>query len=938
MPAALRPTNSNAPSPGTSSRVAPVTDFRPLNEDVRWLAATLGQVIRRLEGDAVFDAVEQLRVACKARRNGEPNSLDLDQIQALVDGWPLEVAAPVARAFALFFLLINTAEQVHRVRRRATYGGQESPAQHGSPRWAFERLHAEGVTAAESRAAVERLDVRPVLTAHPTEATRRTVLDLQARLASALSGRRQAFRAERHRLEALVEADVELLWLTAEVRRDRLSVLDEVSNVVWYLQDRLLDAIANVQEDVERNFRATYGESLDTTVKIRPGSWVAGDRDGNPFVTPKVTVTAARRNARAQVDHYRVRVAKLVERLSLSESVVQTPAEVRSKIGEYRLLLPEVWSANQRRDSDEPLRLFLSLIEGRLAALERRLASRIRGEPELENPAAYADAQVFIDDLSLVDRVLVDAGADIARQHVVSPLLRQVRNLGFAGYLLDVREDAEVHTATLGEIAQQVGLPPLDGDGLRAELLSRRPLLSAQIPLSDDAQKATEVFRAVRAIQDELGEQAASTYIISMAKKPEDLLRVLLLAREAGLVDLARDPAYSRIDVVPLFETGSDLENGPGVLKTLLDDPVYARQVAARGGRQEVMLGYSDSAKDVGVLPAAWVLYRAQIGLAEIAKDADIELTMFHGRGGTVGRGGGSPVYRALTALPPGSVGGRIKITEQGEVISQKFGLPSIAERSLEVMLTGTLMAERVNWRADLEADEIERFTVTMDELSQLALPVFRRRVHEEDELFRLFLECTPVRHLANVHFGSRPAYREKNVGRMAGIRAIPWVFGWTQIRLMLPGWFGVGTALSTISARPGGRALLCRMAERWPFFDDLLGKVEMVCAKADMDIARRYIDQLGGNQGLFDDLEAEYQRTVSEVLAIRGQERLLQSNEVLRTSIDLRNPYVDPLNLLQISLLKRRRATDDAETGKAIEVALGTTLNGVAQGLRNTG
>ncbi len=913
-----------------------VSELGSLSEDVRWLAATLGQVIRRLEGEAVYQAVEQIRTACKARRAGADGHLDLAQLQAIVDAWPLETAAAVARAFALFFLLINTAEQVHRARRRLAYGTPDASPQEGSPQWAFEHLKRDRVTADEARTTLAQIQVRPVLTAHPTEATRRTVLDLQSRLADGLMARNRVMASDRRRLEAQMEAEVELLWLTAEVRRDRLSVLDEVSNAIWYLQDRMLDAIQRVNDDIARSFEITYGEPLGAAVAIRPGSWVAGDRDGNPFVTPEVTLTAARRSARAQVEYYRICLAKLVERLSLSESVVHAPDELRQRIDAYRPLLTDVFATNQRRDADEPLRLFLSLIEGRLEALVRQLTARIRQEPDVESPVAYRKVDELLDDLSVVERVLQAAGATVTIEQVLTPMIRQVRNLGFVGFLLDVREDADVHTRTLDEIAGQVGLPSFDRDQLRAELLGRRPLLSDQVPLSDDAKKATTVFRTIRRIQDELGEPAASTYIVSMAKSQEDLLRVLLLAREAGLVDLAGPTPWSRIDAVPLFETGRDLENGPSTLREMLADPVYQRQLEARGRRQEVMLGYSDSAKDVGVLPAAWVLYRAQIELAQVASDANIELTLFHGRGGTVGRGGGSPVLRALSALPPGSVGGRIKITEQGEVISQKFGLPPIAERSLEVMVTGTLMADRTDWRDGLSADEVDRFWVTMDELAALALPVFKQRVHEDDRLFKLFLECTPVRHLAHVHFGSRPAYREKNAGKMAGIRAIPWVFGWTQIRLMLPGWLGVGTALATVGARPGGRALLTRMAESWPFFDDLLAKVEMVCAKADMAVARRYIETLGGDLALFEEIEAEYQRTVDELLAIRGQARLLEGQSVLRTTIDLRNPYVDPLSLLQISLLNRKAsATYQAE---ALEVALGTTLNGVAQGLRNTG
>ncbi len=443
----------------------------------------------------------------------------------------------------------------------------------------------------------------------------------------------------------------------------------------------------------------------------------------------------------------------------------------------------------------------------------------------------------------------------------------------------------------------------------------------------------------MRDIQDELGPSATSTYIISMTKSDVDLLRVLLLGREAGLVDLAADPPVSRIDVVPLFETRDDLEASTDIMRRLFSDKVWRRQLEARGMRQEVMLGYSDSAKDAGVLPAAWSLYKAQERFAEVAEEFGVSLTLFHGRGGTVGRGGGSPVYRALAALPPGTVDRRIKITEQGEVISQKFGLLPIAERSLEVMLSGTLLATITDWRDGLASGEEARFRGIIDRLAADALPVFRRLVYEQDRLFQLFQGSTPVRELAHVHYGSRPAYRERGAGTMKGIRAIPWVFGWTQIRLMLPGWLGVGTALSNIIAEEGGLDTLRRMAAAWPFFDDLLGKVEMVCAKADLEIARCYVERLGGDRALFDELEAEYQRTVDAVCAIRAYDGLLGENPVLRTAINLRNPYVDTLSLLQVSLLDKKRKTEDGTDDRtALDDALGTTLNGVAQGLRNTG
>ena len=447
----------------------------------------------------------------------------------------------------------------------------------------------------------------------------------------------------------------------------------------------------------------------------------------------------------------------------------------------------------------------------------------------------------------------------------------------------------------------------------------------------------------MRAIQDEVGGAAASTYIVSRTRSADDLLRVLLLAREAGLVDLAREPPLSRIDVVPLFETLEDLEHAPLVVRSLLDDPMWQRHLAARGRHQEVMLGYSDSAKDAGLLTSAWALYRVQEEVARACAGAGVSWTLFHGRGGTVGRGGGSPVARALTALPPGTVHGGIKITEQGEIVSQNFGLPSLAERSLELMLSGVLLHRFEDWRDGLRPGEEAQFREMMDRLAGEALPRYRAVVSGSGagDLFRLFLETTPVRELADVRFGSRPAYRALEGETMEGIRAIPWVFGWTQTRLMLPGWLGVGTALDAVGGDSGGLALLRRMAQAWPFFDDLLAKIEMVCAKADLAIARMYVRELGGasDLALFDQLEDEFRRTVSALLRIRESDYLMRDNPMLQTAIGLRNPYVDPLSLLQVTLLERKRhaAPDDPALG-SVGAGLASTLNGIAQGLRNTG
>ena len=911
---------------------------QPLHDDMRWLASALGRVILRLEGQEVFDAVESLRTTCRDRRRNAEGAPDLRAILTQVENLPTDVAAPVSRAFTLFFLLINTAEQVHRVRRRRAYSkDKNAPPQPASMKWAFEELKAQGKSAEEVRATVAKLGARPVLTAHPTEATRRTVLNLQARLADALLDRQNGSASEIAKLEERLEGDIELLWLTDEVRKNRPSVMDEVSTVIWYLEDRLLDASNHVHQACANSFRETFGEELGVEVPLTLGSWVAGDRDGNPFVTPELTIAAARRHSHALLGHYQKRVTLLIERLSISSRIVPETPELRASLLANKAMLPEVWEANSRRDAEEPLRLKLSFILGRLEATRREIASRDAQKPE-SVPGTYRGPSELIEDLSLVHSVVEGSAALHAARSLVAPFLAEVRMLGLHGYKLDVREDSEAHTAALNAISKSIGMEPMTGEGLRRELVGRRPLTSPNLALDEATEKILAVFDAVRTIQDELGEGTANTYIISMCHSADDMLRVALLARERGLIDLSLDEPMSRVDVVPLFETRDDLAGSAKVMRDLFKDEVYLKQLRARGMRQEIMLGYSDSAKDVGVVAAAWELYLAQEELAEVAKEAGVELTLFHGRGGTVGRGGGSPVYRALTALPPGSLTGSIKITEQGETISQKFGIPSIAERTMEVMMAGTLMATYADWRTGVSSEDQAAFREMVTEIADNARVAFRKVVHEEPTLFQLFLTATPVKELGHVHFGSRPAYRDKGAGTMSGIRAIPYNFGWTQTRLMLTAWLGAGNALSAAAEKPGGLELLRKMAKTWPFFDDLLGKIEMVCAKADLSISELYLTELGDFGTIFETLKAEYEKMVRTLLAIRQRESLLEDHRFLGDSMELRNPYVDPLNLLQVALMKRKRAADDDTDLKLLDQALGSSLNGIAQGMRNTG
>ncbi|HEX6631111.1 MAG TPA: phosphoenolpyruvate carboxylase, partial [Gemmatimonadaceae bacterium] len=570
----------------------------PLHDDVRWLAGALGRVIRRLEGEAPYQTVDGLRRACRARRRGDPGAPTLDDILARVAALPLDECAVTARAFTLFFLLINTAEQVHRVRRRDDYrrsgGAEPQPA---SARWTMQRLRERGVGAAEVATAMARLDVRPVLTAHPTESTRRTLLALQARVAALLLARSRADDPPARRAaEEALDAEVELLWLTAEVRQDRPSVRDEVGTVMWYLETRLLDAGARAHDALVHAFEAEFGaaddhssdvgtadvdatERLRLTPPLQLGNWVGGDRDGNPFVTPEITVAAARRASHVILGRDQRALDGLVQRLSLSAHLTPPTPALLASLDADRAALPGVWEANRRRNADEPVRLKLTFMAARVAAARRLVAARDAGRAAHE-PAAYTGVGELEADLLLVRDCLLAAGAAHACRAMLDPVLALVRAHGFHGFRLDVRDHADSHTAALADVAARLGVPPFDGPALRRELLGRRPLVGPDVPLDDATRRVLDTVRAMRTVQEESGEAAASTYVVSMATAPEDLLRVLLLAREAGLVDLAADPPRSRLDVVPLFETLDDLERAPAVMRALLDDAAYARQLA----------------------------------------------------------------------------------------------------------------------------------------------------------------------------------------------------------------------------------------------------------------------------------------------------------------------------------------------------------------------
>ena len=934
----------------TPSTVTPVRpQDQPLQDDVRRLGAMLGRAIDALSGTAVFEDVERLRRLCRDRRRGGAAAED---VVGLVRSWDLERAEAVVRAFSLYFRLVNTAEQTHRVRRRRHHQRAGAADQRGSLAETVGRLHAQGVAPSDIARAFAGLRLSPVFTAHPTESMRRTTKDKLGALHQLLLSRDDAVTdREREALDRQARLHIEALWQADELRHRRPTVIEEVRELLDVFDRVLWDEAPALLAEARRALGSLPGGPTlpATAVPLRLGSWMGGDRDGNPFVTPDVTLRTARLMKERVLLRYLESVVDTKKWLSHSTNRVVVLPALAESIAQDGPRLPRVSERNAVRNRFEPYRLKLSFVEGRL----QNTLAVTRGEQAETAEAPYGSPEEFLADLQLLADSLRSHGADSTADGVLQPLIDRVRMFGFHLATLDIRQHARKHEAALGEMLAVGGvLPdpeafaalPLDEREalLLAELDNPRPLLGADAVLSPKTAEVLEVFHVVRQVQEECGRDAVHTCVISMARSAADLLTVLMLAREAGLVSGRGDSFKSSLQVAPLFETRADLAGAPDVMRRLFDDPGYARQLAAHGRQQEVMIGYSDSAKDAGILTASWALYGAQEALTTVAAEAGVRLELFHGRGGTVSRGGG-PSHRAILAQPPGSVGGRIKITEQGEIIQFKYGFPDIARRSLELAVSALLTHSYADWRDDVSEVDRARFAEILDALGHTAWRTFRATIYDDEELFAYFMAVTPLEELAVLPIGSRPAYRAGSAQGIESLRAIPWVFGWTQSRHALPGWLGVGSALQGWLDEHGeaGLAELRDMAARWPFFATLLENVEMVCAKADLDIATHYVRTLGGGPGaerILAALRAEYDRTVSALRRIVGFERLLERAPVLRRSIDLRNPYVDALSFLQVELLGRRRAGGPDANDPALLDAILRSLNGVAAGMRNTG
>ena len=956
--------------------VSKLTKDTPLRADIRRLGNLLGATLERFGGRKLFVTEERVRSLCKAMRQ-TPSRANETKLKRLLSRLTLDEAISVIRAFSVYFQLVNIAEQHHRIRRKRFYDlHTPDDPQRGSILETLRRLERAGTySAKELQQVLDGLEIVPVMTAHPTEAARRTLLEKHRRIADLLArfdAGEMPLRMK-EKLEQELAAEVESIWQTDEVRHTQPTVLDEVNNGLYYFDATLFDVVPDLMEELERGLAATFpGVKLrDGSAPLRFGSWIGGDRDGNPFVTPEVTWDAVLLAQRLALRKYITSVADLSRRLSESSRLAQASEELLQTLRRDAAILPAVSAEVSSRNKEEPYRQKLGYIYTRLENTLRRnrdlapvlqieapkrLISVRPGLPIVralsgsDSSAAevYRDGAELWNDLRIV-RDSLRQGRAVHASREIDRLMHQVAVFDLHLAALDLRQHSERHTSALREITRALGLKTdyaaMDEEArvnwLVGEIDTPRPLVAADAQLSEATTETLNVFRVARRVIDEISPKAIGTYIISMTQNASDLLSALVLAKQAGLVANANGShPVLQLPVAPLFETIDDLRRAPDMLRQLLSVPAYRNLVRANDDLQEVMIGYSDSSKDGGILTSSWELYQAQERLWGVAREFGVSLRLFHGRGGTVGRGGG-PSHEAILAQPPETVAGRIKITEQGEVISSKYGLPEIGLRSVE-LTTAAVIAASLK-QANLPERKLAKWKETMGELSESAFATYRRVVYETPGFYEYFTLATPVEEFANMRIGSRPARRRSKSAGLTDLRAIPWVFGWTQSRHLLPGWLGVGQALDSFvqKNRKANLALLREMYSEWSFFHSTISNIEMTLAKADFQIARQYTERLAaGSAGLriFKLLEEEFLRTTKMVLAITRERTLLENSPVLERSIKVRNPYVDPMSYMQVELIDRKRKGKKVEDEEKLFYAILLTINGVAAGMRNTG
>ncbi|MBS1803982.1 MAG: phosphoenolpyruvate carboxylase [Acidobacteria bacterium] len=919
----------------------------PLRRDVRSLGTLLGEVLREQAGEDLFAHVEALRQGTIRRRDAEArgNEEEAERHGAkaleLVHSLPAERALLLTRAFAFYFELINLAETNHRKRRRiALQLTGEAEKQRGSLAGTLCEMKRVGITAEEAMEWLKRILIVPVFTAHPTEVARRTVMTKRRRIGDFLArlDRIPVPEQEMARLEDAIRAEITSLWQTDEVRSRRPTVYDEVKMGLDYYDVSIFATLPGLYREIAEALRASYGleiEPHELPQVLKFGSWIGGDRDGNPFVTPEVTRDAIQLARGHLLLYYQARLDEIIDLLTTSAQQRPVSKELRERLDAYVALVhtPEAQVFGAQYEF-EYYRRFIICVKARIQRtleLTGKHGSTMlpvmpytltKGQEKLAQILPeYCSVSKFLEDLeALRSSLAANAGLRIA-ETLIDPLILQVRTFGLHLHTLDIRQHARVHAAALQEAISDTIAPELPGE------------------MSADTTSVLETFRVVAEMKEGCSPEVIRQYVISGASSVEDVLAVVRLARLGGVTveGSKRDPGLMP---VPLFESIEDLRQAPEVCRQLWSRPDYKKLLASWGNWQEVMLGYSDSNKDGGMLTSTWEIFRAHRDLHKVARECGVKLRLFHGRGGTVGRGGG-PTHRAIFAQPMDAFEGQLRITEQGEVLNFKYADEVLAERNLELMIAASLDAlARPNAK-----DPKGHFTgvlkpeweAALDELSEISFGFYRKFVLENPDVVTYFEQSTPVGELEHAKIGSRPARRNSSP-KLSDLRAIPWVFGWTQSRLLVPAWFGVGFAIEEFTKKPGSVDLLRMMAKEFPLFIDLVRNVEMALGKVDLSTARVYselVEDAKLRERIYEMFEAEFHRSVKAVLAVTNQNELLQTNSVLAHSIKLRNPYVDPMHLIQVDMLRRKRAGEDTPE---VNRAIAATISGISAGLRNTG
>ena len=917
--------------------------YEELSNDIRLLGRILGDIVREQSGDETFELIESVRQAAVDGRRHDESAVEV--LRSALSDQPIEQQLDVIRAFDWLSLLANTAEDVHLERRRRFHRAHRSTAQPGSLDATFERLRSIGVDDGDVVGVIDALSVSPVITAHPTEVRRQTILDVLREIAEVLN--------ERNRLDAndpaIDDADARLgvnilsLWQTAILRLSKLRVRDEINEALRYYSASLFETIPALSRHLEQIVEDDFGAiDADASAAVSMGSWIGGDRDGNPFVTAEVMRLAIGRHTHVALGHHLATLHRLGRELSMSARLITPTIELTA--------LADASGDDSRFRADEPYRRALRGMHARLYAFAEDAIDpdidEVPGPPPAVRQDAYSSIDELLADLDIVDASLRTHGGAALADAQIEPARRAAAIFGAHLCGLDMRQNSSVHEGVIADLLANAGVhgeylalaEPDRVEVLTAELASPRLLRNPSAVYSDQTASELGVLDEAARSVARVGPRAVPHYVISMAETVSDVLEVAVLLKEVGLLEPARAgrPASAKLDIVPLFETIGDLAQSAETLTEMLSNPVYSQLVASRGDHQEVMIGYSDSNKDGGYLSSQWNLFAAQAALVEAADAAGVRLRLFHGRGGTVGRGGG-PAYQAILAQPPGSVDRSIRLTEQGEMVAAKYSTPALARRNLETLLSATIESSCLD--AEQLGAPADGFGDTMQQLADNAFTAYRSLVYGDDRFVDFFRSITPTNEIAKLNVGSRPASRKKSLA-IEDLRAIPWVFGWTQCRLMIPAWYGAGSAFEAVAAQDDTAAeRFAQMYTDWPFFTAIVNNMGMVLAKTDIDIGRRYADVLVEDaktrSDIFGRIEAEHTLTRVWHERITGSPDPLADNPLLARSLSNRYPYLDPLHVMQVDLLRRYR---DGEHDELIERGIQLTINAIATGIRNSG